>query len=91
MANKRRLKHEILLVTTELVNECLFQKDLSQEKMPAEKCETLINRILDIQEEYVHRANTPEGKESKEVKNYYRKLVQDFDAAIGEVMKEIGM
>lgn len=49
MANKRDLKHEINFITNELVNECLFLKEYTQE-MPAEKCESLINRILDIQD-----------------------------------------
>jgi len=54
MANKRDLKHEINFITNELVNECLFLKEYTQE-MPAEKCESLINRILDIQDEYIRR------------------------------------
>ena len=37
MANKRDLKHEINFITNELVNECLFLKEYTQE-MPAEKC-----------------------------------------------------
>ncbi len=90
MANKRDLKHEINFITTELVNECLFLKEYTTE-MPAEKCETLINRILDIQDEYIRRANRTDGKDSpKLVKAYYKKLIQDFDAAIGEILKEIG-
>ena len=65
-------------------------KEYTQE-MPAEKCESLINRILDIQDEYIRRTNTPDGKDSpKLIKSYYKKLIQDFDAAIGEVLKEIG-
>ena len=35
---------------------------------------------------------TPDGKDSPKLikKSYYKKLIQDFDAAIGEVLKEIG-
>ena len=90
MANKRDLNVVFNFITNELVNECLFLKEYTQE-MPAEKCESLINRILDIQDEYIRRTNTPDGKDSpKLIKSYYKKLIQDFDAAIGEVLKEIG-
>ena len=88
MANKRALKQEINFIAAELVNECLL-RDCTQ-NLPAGKCDALIDRILDIQEDFLRRVGTPDGKNNPQlVKKYYRKLVQDFDAAIGEVLKEM--
>lgn len=90
MANKRDLKREINFITVELVNECLFMRDCTPD-MTDEKCNGLIDKILDIQDDFLRRTGTPDGKDNpKLVKRYYRKLIQDFDAAIGEVMKEVG-
>ena len=51
----------------------------------------MIKSILDIKDQNIIRTNTPDGKDSpKLIKSYYKKLIQDFDAAIGEVLKEIG-
>lgn len=90
MANKRDLKREINFITEELVSQCLFLRDFTPD-MSAEKCDNLITRILDTQEEYLRRVNAPDGKDNPQlVKKYYQKLIQDFDAAIGDILTEMG-
>ncbi len=90
MANKRDLKREVNFITEELVSQCLFLRDFTPD-MPAEKCDMLITRLLDTQDEYLRRISAPDGKDNpKLVKKYYQKLIQDFDAAIGDILNEIG-
>ena len=48
-------------------------------------------RILDMQDEFVRRANRPDGKENKKrVKEYYCKLRADLQTEINAIATEIG-
>ncbi len=88
MANKRDLKKVINYVAGELLSECLCNKYLIP-GVDVEKVDTLMGRIIAIQDEYLCRVNACGDKEPKAVKAYYRKLREDFDKAIDEVLNEL--
>ena len=86
MANRRNLKKEINFVTGELLAECLFNKQYGPGTNAA-KADELIGQIIGIQDEYLQRVNANGGKEPKQVKAYYKKLREDFDAAVDGVFE----
>ena len=48
-------------------------------------------RVLDMQDEFIRRANRPDGKENKKrVKEYYCKLRADLQTEINAIATEIG-
>lgn len=48
-------------------------------------------RILDMQDEFIRRANRPDGKDNpKRVKEYYRKLRADLQTEVNAIATEIG-
>lgn len=50
-----------------------------------------MSRILDMQDEYIRRANRPDGKDNKaRVKEYYNKLLADLQAEVNAIATEIG-
>lgn len=90
MAKRRILKKEISYVAGELFSEVLvcklFIPDINEDKADA-----LMARILDMQDEFIRRAGTPDAKENKTlVKEYYRKLRVDLQTEVNAVADEIG-
>ncbi len=91
MANKRELKKEINFISNELIAECLFNKLYIKNSDP-QKIDELLSRIINCQDDFLRRVNTPDGKENpKLVKKYYKSLIQSFDNKIGEILKELGL
>ena len=88
MANKRALKKEINFVAGELLSECLCNKYLVQ-GTDVEKTEKLMGKILGIQDDFLRRVGANGGKDPKMVKAYYKKLRDDFDAAIDGIFEEL--
>ncbi len=88
MANKRDLKKVINYVAGELLSECLFNKYYVP-GVEAEKVEVLMGKIISIQDEFLCRVGANGDKAPKAVKAYYRKLREDFDKAINEVLEEM--
>lgn len=90
MAKRRILKKEISYVAGDLFSEALFCK-LYLPGTDSEKADIVMARILDMQEEFLRRANRPDGKENRErVKAYYRKLRADLQVEINAIASEIG-
>ena len=88
MANKRELKKEINFISNELIAECLFNKLYIKNSDP-QKIDELLSRIINCQDDFLRRVNTPDGKENpKLVKKYYKSLIQSFDNKIGEILNE---
>lgn len=55
-----------------------------------EKAEALMARILDMQDDFIRRAQRPDGKDNKKlVKEYYRRLVADLQAEVDAIGAEI--
>lgn len=88
MANKRQLKKEIHFVTGELISECLYNSCFVKD-MDAAKNDEILQKVIDMQQEFLSRANLSDGKNNpKIVKKYYRKLIEDFDKKIEEVLND---
>lgn len=89
MASKRLFKKEIGYITGELFLEATLLK-LSMQKVDDEALDKLMTRILDMQDEYLARANNPDGKDDvKLVKQYYKKLREDLQQEIDAIIEEL--
>ena len=90
MAKRRILKKEISRVAGELFTETLICK-LYVPQVDAEKAETLMARILDMQDQFIERTGHPDGSENPAlVKRYFRKLRADLQAEVNAIAAEIG-
>ena len=90
MAKRRILKRDISDVAGDLFSEALFCK-LYLPGVNSEKADVVMARVLDMQDEFIRRANRPDGKETKKrVKEYYCKLRADLQTEINAIATEIG-
>ena len=90
MAKRRILKKDISCVAGDLFLETLICM-LYVPGVDSGKADVVMARILDMQDEYVRRANRPDGKDNqKRVKEYYRKLRADLQTEINAIATEIG-
>ena len=90
MAKRRILKKDISYVAGDLFLETLICM-LYVPGVDSGKADVVMARILDMQDEYVRRANRPDGKDNKKrVKEYYRKLRADLQKEINAIATEIG-
>lgn len=90
MATRRDLKKDISYVAGELFSEVLVCKMLVP-GTDKEKADKLMTRILDMQDNFLSRAQRPDGKDNKAlVKEYYRKLYVDLRTEINAIANEIG-
>ena len=64
MAKRRILKKEIGYVAGELFSEVLVCR-LFIPGVEEEKADVLLTRILDMQDEFIRRAGSPDGKDNK--------------------------
>ena len=84
------LKKEIGYAAGELFLEVLVCK-LYIPGVDQEKADVLMTRVLDMQDEYIRRANRPDGKDNKTLVNaYYTKLRADLQQEIDSIAAEIG-
>ena len=92
MAKRRILKKEISLVAGELLTEVLVCRLYIPGVDPAQ-ADSLMARILDMQDEFIVRAGRPDGKDNSQlVKAYYRDLKADLQKevnAIGEAISAL--
>lgn len=90
MAKRRNLKKDIGYVAGDLFAEALFCK-LYIPGVEKEKADILLSRILDMQDDFIRRANRPDGKDNKTlVKEYYRKLWLDLQTEVDAIATQIG-
>lgn len=90
MAKRRKLKKDIGYVAGDLFAEALFCK-LYIPGVDKEKAEMVMSRILDMQDDFVRRANHPDGKDNQKiVKDYYRKFWADLQTEVDAIANEIG-
>ena len=90
MANRRILKKEISYTAGNLFLETVFCK-LYLPDTNAENADTILARILDMQDNFIGRAGRPDGKDNpKLVKAYYSKLRADLQKEIDAIAAEIG-
>ncbi len=89
MAKRRILKKDISYVAGDLFAEALVCK-MFIPGVQQEKAEALMSRILDMQDDFIRRAQRPDGKDNKKlVKEYYRRLAADFQTEIDAIGAEI--
>lgn len=90
MAKRRILKKDISYVAGELFSEALICK-LYIPGVDQDKADVVMARILDMQDEFIRRANRPDGKDNGAlVKDYYRKLWADLREEVNAISTEIG-
>lgn len=84
MANKRELKKSINYIVGDLFQECLVLKVIK--KADDAKVDEVLTAILDLQNEFLARANHPQPGC---VKGYYRKLYSDFSDAVDAIIAKM--
>lgn len=90
MAKRRILKKDISYVAGDLFSEALICM-LYIPGVDSGKADVVMARILDMQDEFIRRANRPDGKDNpKRVKEYYRKLRADLQTEVNAIATEIG-
>lgn len=89
MAKRKDLKKDINYIAGELFSEVLMYS-LYIPGTDKEKADTLMSRILNMQDEFLSRAQRPDGKDNHAlVKEYYRKLRVDLETEIDAIGGEI--
>ena len=89
MAKRRNLKKEISYVAGELFTEALFCRLYIPGVDPA-KADTVMARILDMQDQFIARAGQPDAKDNaKMVKAYYKALRADLKKEVDAIGEEI--
>ena len=84
MANKRELKKSINYVAGDLFQECIVLKMIK--KADNAKVDEVLVDILNLQNEFLARANHPQPGA---VKAYYRKLYADFGDAVEAIINKM--
>jgi hypothetical protein len=89
MANRRTLKKGIQLVTSDLITES-YINHLMLQKMDKSGFDAIVEKIADINNDFLARVNHPNGtKEPKLVKAYYKKLVADFNKEVEQIIEKL--
>lgn len=89
MANRRTLKKGIQLVTSELITESYINY-LMLKKMDNAGFDAIVEKIADINNDFLARVNHPNGtKEPKLVKAYYKKLIVDFNKEVDQIIEKL--
>lgn len=87
MANKRNLKQTINYICSELFAE-VVAASLYGTIDNKDSAEALLSTVLIARDDFVKRISHPEpGMKPKE---YYRKLVADFNERVSEIIDQIG-
>ncbi|MBR6630231.1 MAG: hypothetical protein IKL03_09820 [Bacteroidaceae bacterium] len=84
MANKRDLKKSINYVVGDLFQECLVLKVIK--KADSAKADEVLTDILNLQNEFLARANHPQPGA---IKPYFRKLYSDFGDAVDAIIAKM--
>lgn len=89
MASKKELKQSINEAAGELFSECLFCR-LYIPNVDPRKADIILTKVLEMQNDFISRANRPDGKANKKlVKAYYKKLKENLIKKINEIGDDI--
>ena len=89
MANRRTLKKGIQLVTSDLITESYINY-LMLKKMDNAGFDAIVEKIADINNDFLARVNHPNGtKEPNLVKAYYKKLIADFNKEVDQIIEKL--
>ena len=84
MANKRELKKSINYVVGDLFQECIILKMVK--KSDNAKVDEVLTDILNLQNEFLARANHPQPGNDK---GYFGKLYIDFGDSVEAIIKKM--
>lgn len=86
MASRKDLKKGINYIIGELFTECVFIS-LSLPEADKAKADKVMTDILNMQDDFVSRiSHTEPGN----VKGFYKKLREDFNKRVDEILEEMG-
>lgn len=86
MAKRRTLKKNVNYIAGELFAECLVNA-LYVPGTDKQKADQLMGKILETQDEFLSRiSHTEPGN----VKGFYKKFNEDFNAKVSEIIDELG-
>ena len=89
MANRRTLKKSIQLITSELITET-YISFLMLKKLDQTGFDAVIQKIADVNNDFLGRVNHPNGtKDPKLVKTYYKKLIVDFNNEVDKMVETL--
>ena len=89
MASRKKLKNTLKFVSSELITDIYF-RCLMSGKMDEKIVDNLVVEIMDLNREFVLRANCPDGKDNpKLVKVYYSKLFSEWQSKTSEIISKI--
>ena len=85
MASRRQLKKNVNYIAGELFTECLGNS-MFIPGTDKEKADELMNEILKMQDDFICRVS---HTEPGNVKGFYKKFRQDFNAKVNEIIDAI--
>ncbi|GAE13958.1 hypothetical protein IX307_000182 [Bacteroides pyogenes] len=85
MASRRQLKKNVNYIAGELFTECLVNS-MFIPGTDKEKADELMNEILKMQDDFICRVS---HTEPGNVKGFYKKFRQDFNAKVNEIIDAI--
>ena len=82
MASIKELKHDINVLTYDLINECFTYKIYHPGK--GNTADRVLSEIIKLRNELIHRVNNPEDKnDSKKLRSHFKKV----NADLGKLVK----
>ena len=89
MANVRRLKKEIEIMSSQLIGDCIDFLDTFEDKKETSIL-SIIEEAIALNNNMIERICHPDGKDNpKMVKTYYQKLKKDYISGINEAYKKL--
>lgn len=89
MSSIRSLKKNITYISSELFAECVFSR-IYLPNTDLQQVDEVMVKILTKENEFLRRANRPDGKKNPELtRKYFKKLKDDFAQHIEDVINDI--
>ncbi len=89
MANRKELKKDINYLASEILSQA-YMKFALMENVNEEQIQPIMVEALEMRNEYVARANHPDGKDNKKiVKTYYQTLRKNLMAKTVELLDKL--
>lgn len=86
MASERKLKKQIAGAVSEVFTDAFLLQLFVKEEKQAE-VDTIINRILQLQDDTIAKVRCSDGKHTPAlVKKYYRQLIDNFKKELAEIV-----
>ncbi|MBO5466712.1 MAG: hypothetical protein IKK92_06265 [Prevotella sp.] len=86
MASKKTLKHNIEIICSELLAECIAIS-LYDSEVKKDNVEALLHSIIKIESNYIARISHPEP--GMKPKLYYKDLIDNFSRDVNEIVDHI--